>query len=89
MIGGNREENACDVYGVYRSAWPQITLPVRGYGRAMREKLQIALDWVRDFLNDLMGAPAYDEAVFRRQIRDLVGGVEEDERQPHPDDPDG
>jgi len=57
--------------------------PIRN--REVREKLRTALDWLRDFLETMMGAPAYDEAAFQRQIRDLVGGVEEDEQPSHPD----
>ena len=53
----------------------------------MREKLRAALDWLRGFLEAMMGAQGYDEAAFLRQIRDLVEGGEEekDERPPHPD----
>lgn len=45
----------------------------------MREKLQAALDWLRRFLEGMMGAPAYDEAAFQRQIQDLLRDVEEGE----------
>lgn len=38
----------------------------------MREKIEAALDWLRGFLESMMGAQAYDEAAFRRQIRDLT-----------------
>lgn len=51
----------------------------------MREKLRAALDWLRGFLEGMMSAPSYDEAAFRRQVRDLVRGVEEEgkeEKQP-------
>jgi len=45
----------------------------------MREKLRAALDWLRHFLEAMMGAPAYDDTAFQQQIQDLVGNVEEDE----------
>jgi len=51
----------------------------------MREKLRAALDWLRRFLEAMMGAPAYDDTAFQQQIRDLVGDVGEDEQPPHPD----
>ena len=51
----------------------------------MREKLQVALDWLRGFLEAMMGAQAYDETAFKQQIRDLVGGFKEDELPPHLD----
>ena len=54
-------------------------------GELMREKLRAALDWLRGFLEAMMGAPAYDEAAFQQQIRELVGGVKKDEQPPHPD----
>jgi len=38
----------------------------------MKGKLQTALDWLRGFLEGMMGAQAYDEATFRRQVRDLL-----------------
>jgi len=30
------------------------------------------LDWLRGFLEGMMGAQSYDEAAFRRQVRDLL-----------------
>jgi len=50
----------------------------------MREKLQATLDWLRGFLEAMMAAPAYDEAAFQRQIRDLVEEIEENEQPPDP-----
>jgi len=52
----------------------------------MREKLQATLDWLRGFLEAMMAAPAYDEAAFQRQIRDLVEDeeIEENEQPPDP-----
>jgi hypothetical protein len=44
----------------------------------MSGKLRVVLDWLRGFLESMMGAQAYNEAAFRRQIRDLVGDVEAD-----------
>ena len=38
----------------------------------MGERLRAALDWLRGFLEGMMGAQAYDEAAFRRQMRDLL-----------------
>lgn len=48
----------------------------------MIEKLRAVLDWLRGFLESMMGAQAYNEAAFQRQIRDLVGDVEADEGPP-------
>jgi len=50
----------------------------------MREKLRTILDWLRGFLEAMMAAPAYDEAAFQRQIRDLVEEIEENEQPPDP-----
>ncbi|HEY77469.1 MAG TPA: hypothetical protein G4O00_15035 [Thermoflexia bacterium] len=38
----------------------------------MGERLQTALNWLRGFLEGMMGAQAYDETAFRRQVRDLL-----------------
>ena len=38
----------------------------------MRGKLRAALNWLRGFLEEMMGAQAYDEAAFQRQVRDLL-----------------
>jgi hypothetical protein len=51
-------------------------------GELMIEKLRAVLDWLRGFLESMMGAQAYNEAAFQRQIRDLVGDVEADEGPP-------
>jgi len=51
----------------------------------MREKLQAALDWLRGFLEAVMGPPTYDDAAIERRIRDLVEGGEKDERPSPPD----
>jgi len=54
-------------------------------GDPMRDKLRAALCWLRGFMEGMMAAHSYDESTFQRQIRDLVGEVEEDEQAPHPD----
>jgi len=46
-------------------------------GKRMKAKLQAALDWLRGFLEAMMGASAYDEASFQKQIRELVRDAQE------------
>lgn len=38
----------------------------------MREKLRAALDWLRRFLEAMMGVPIYDDTALQQQIRDPV-----------------
>ena len=45
---------------------------------AMRERLHAVLDWLRRFLEAMMGPPTYDDAALQRRVRDLMGGGEKE-----------